>query len=136
MLSPLALALSRRLAWPHGAQEWAIMEELGELYILGNHNRLWATSLITNVSANWFDIGMVLVDPSFRKRGTGSLITKVSMDEVASDGAVISLTSSLEAKRVYRNLDFVEIGSMINMHRLNGTKKINPGGQMPKNARS
>jgi|SRR5579883_480711 len=117
MFAPKAFALSRRLGWPHSQREWEIMEGLGELYVLGNDERLWATSLITNVSANWFNIGMVLVDPDFRKRGSGSLITKISMSDSLTEGNIVSLTSSLVAERVYRNLDFIEIASMHDLQR-------------------
>ena len=117
MFASKAFELSRRLGWPHSEREWEIMEGLGRLYFLGNDQRLWATSLITNVSEDWFNIGMVLVDPDFRKRGSGSLITKLSMAERLTGGSIVSLTSSLIAERVYRNLDFIEIASMLDLQR-------------------
>jgi predicted GNAT family N-acyltransferase len=117
MLAPDAFALSQRLGWPHAVSEWELMEQVGELYILGNKQRLWATSLITKVTDAWFNIGMVLVDPNFRKKGTGSLITKLSMVEALASDSVISLTSSLVAERVYRNLDFIEVASMADLQR-------------------
>ncbi|MBB4568737.1 GNAT family N-acetyltransferase [Rhizobium leucaenae] len=98
-------ALSLAVGWPHRAEDWQIVREMGRGVV--------ARDAIGRVlgSAMWFDfapdfttIGMVITSPRLQMLGTGRWMMEHVLAQTGS--RALGLNSTRAAKRLYQSLGF------------------------------
>lgn len=101
---------SQKLHWPHGAEEWQAMKDIGQLYSLSDNDAPYATALLVQNNPAWYNIGMVLVDPDHQRRGIGRFMMRHAMNQITSPTATLSLTASPAGEQLYKTIDFKQVG--------------------------
>ncbi|MGX5831064.1 GNAT family N-acetyltransferase [Mesorhizobium sp. 43Arga] len=98
-------ALSLSVGWPHRAEDWQFLRELGQGFVaLDEIGRVLG-------SAMWFEhgdglstVGMVITSPRLQTLGAGQWLMKRVFENVA--GRDLRLNATRAARRLYLSLDF------------------------------
>lgn len=111
-LAEAGFQLCQKIRWPHTLAEWDIMAQTGTMLSIDSASESYATAVLT--PHTWgMTLGMILVDPSKRRLGLGTAITKLAMGLAEEfQAAALGLTSSPAAETMYTKLGFVQIGSI------------------------
>jgi GNAT superfamily N-acetyltransferase len=107
---PAGLALCRAAGWNQRSAEWELFlaASPGRCSVaLASDRRVVGTVTTLSFQDHFGWVGMLLVDPSSRKKGIGTLLLKESL-QVLSHQQTVKLDATPEGREVYRKLDFVD----------------------------
>lgn len=102
-----AAALSSEIGWNQLEADWALMIASGEAFgIAAPDHGLVATGLALPYPPSFGWVSMVLVHPSFRRRGLATRLLERAVAELQARGLVPFLDATPEGRPVYERLGF------------------------------
>ena len=106
---PAGLSLCRAAGWNQLAREWEIfLQQSPNKCLVATENEKVVGTVTTMRYQNSFSwIGMVLVDPSYRRQGIGSQLLNKAL-QVLHQEETIKLDATPAGREVYLKLNFVE----------------------------
>ncbi len=84
-------ALSVRLNWPHRQENGAMLQRLGEGYVVEDQGKLIG-SVVTCPQGEFATIGMVIVSDEYQRRGIGRRLMELALDTCGPSTAVRNAT--------------------------------------------
>ena len=103
--------LSVAVAWPHRAEDWAVLIELGEGIIARDEiGRVVGSAMWFPIGTQFASIGMVIVSPRLQEHGAGRWLMDHVLARLDGRGKVLNATSL--AYRLYASLGFQPLGSV------------------------
>lgn len=121
---PAGLALCRAAGWNQLAREWELFLHLNPdgCLVATDHNSVVGTVTTIHYQHFFSWIGMVLVDPAYRRQGIGmQLLEKALL--VLQNEQTVKLDATPAGREVYLKLDFVEEYPLSRMISINTEKK-------------
>lgn len=116
---PLGMSLKSAAGWNQLETDWEMLLDAGSE---GNFVAVYdgieagtATTVTYERRFSW--VGMVLVDPAFRRRGIGTALLKAAIDSATEYGPV-RLDATAEGKRLYDTLGFRDEYRLVRMVRM------------------
>ena len=104
-----ALRLKELAAWNQTEQDWQRLLRLEPrgCFCATSHGRVIGTSTTTTYGFDLAWIGMVLVDPEYRKRGIGKRLMQVALDYLRDiDVSTVKLDATPDGRPVYEGMGF------------------------------
>ncbi|WP_315753770.1 MULTISPECIES: GNAT family N-acetyltransferase [unclassified Bradyrhizobium] len=99
------LALSIAVQWPHRAEDWQFMRNIGRgVVALDEIGRALGSAMWFPYSDGFAAVGMVITSPRLQALGTGQWLMRRVMAECGS--RTLRLNATRAAYRLYRSLDF------------------------------
>ncbi len=97
--------LSIGVGWPHRAEDWAFLTEVGSgIVALDEIDRVMGSAMWFKQGANLATIGMVITSPRLQTKGTGQWLMEQALKKV--EGCNLRLHSTRAAQRLYLSLGF------------------------------
>ncbi|RUW53322.1 MULTISPECIES: GNAT family N-acetyltransferase [unclassified Mesorhizobium] len=98
-------ALSLSVNWPHRAEDWQFLRDVGEGFVvLDEIGRVLGSAMWFRHGADFATVGMVITSPRLQTLGAAQWLMKRIFDEVT--GRDLRLNATRAAKRLYLSLDF------------------------------
>ncbi|MDX8479762.1 GNAT family N-acetyltransferase [Mesorhizobium sp. VK24D] len=98
-------ALSLSVGWPHRAEDWQFLREVGQGFVaLDEIGRVLGSAMWFSHGANFSTVGMVITSPRLQTLGAAQWLMKRVFDKVA--GRDLRLNATRAARRLYLSLDF------------------------------
>lgn len=98
-------ALSLSVGWPHRAEDWRLLLELGRgVVALDEIERVIGSAMWFPHGDSFATVGMVITLPRLQTNGTGLWLMQHALAELA--GRDLRLNATRAARRLYRSLDF------------------------------
>ena len=104
---PAAHGLSVKLKWPHRAEDWAMLQRVGEGFVADDGGRLVGTAFACLQGA-YATIGLVIVSDEYQGQGIGRKLMELAMHACGSATAMLNAT--LAGAPLYISQGFVEFG--------------------------
>ena len=104
-----AMRLKERAGWNQTGADWRRLLRLGPrgCFAATVGGRLVATTTTTSYGRVLAWVGMVLVDPEFRRRGIATALVRAALDSLEAEGAsAVKLDATPEGAQVYEGLGF------------------------------
>lgn len=104
-----AMRLKEAAGWNQTEEDWCRLLRLGPRGCLAGSvgGRLVATTTTTSYGRALAWVGMVLVDPEFRRRGIATALVRAALDSLAAEGVeAVKLDATPEGASVYEGLGF------------------------------
>lgn len=99
-------ALSIAVGWPHRAEDWQYLRELGHgLVALDEIGRVMASTMWFPHGEHFATFGMLITSPRLQANGTAKWLMQRVLAECP--GMSFRLNATRAARRLYRSLDFV-----------------------------
>ncbi|SFJ26260.1 GNAT family N-acetyltransferase [Thermoflavimicrobium dichotomicum] len=117
--------LSTLLGWDYSAEEIHLILETGFLFGHRNHRgKVISTAAIFPYKKNFASLGVVMVDPDFRRRGLATQLVQKCMETVS--GIPIMLIATEEGKPLYEKLGFKTAGTLYKLiaQKYKGTQTV------------
>ncbi|WP_116138117.1 GNAT family N-acetyltransferase [Trinickia diaoshuihuensis] len=105
--------LTVELKWPHRAEDWQFVAELGMGFAAVRGGQLAGTALCWQHDERTASIGMVIVSPAMQGLGIGRRLTELALAQVENSATVLHATPA--GRPLYEKLGFVPIG-MLDQH--------------------
>lgn len=106
-----AHALSLALGWPHRAEDWRQMLELGSGIVARDAaGALVGTGLAWHWGSDTATLGLILVQPHWQGQGVGRLLVEHLMARTV--GCHLRLSATEAGLRLYESAGFVRVGSV------------------------
>lgn len=99
-----ALALSQAEEWPHRAQDWRMLFDLGEGVVARAEGEVVATGLLLPCGPHAATCGMIIVSPRARGRGLGRRVMEALL--ARAGGRSCRLVATPAGLPLYRKLGF------------------------------
>ncbi|RUM19342.1 N-acetyltransferase [Rhizobium vallis] len=98
-------ALSIGVGWPHRADDWQFVRELGKgVVALDEVDRVLGSAMWFAYGEDFATIGLVITSPRLQARGAGQWLMDHVLTEIPQHN--LGLNSTRAAKRLYHSLDF------------------------------
>ncbi len=98
-------ALSISVGWPHRAEDWQMLREIGHgIVALDEIGRVLGSGMWFPHGENFATVGMVITSPRLQTNGAGQWLMGHILEAVA--GRELSLSATRAARRLYLSLDF------------------------------
>ena len=98
-------ALSLSVGWPHRAEDWQFLREVGQGFVaLDEIGRVLGSAMWFAHGARFATVGMVITSPRLQTLGAAQWLMKRVFDKVASRN--LRLNATRAARRLYLSLDF------------------------------
>lgn len=104
-----AMRLKEAAGWNQTEEDWLRLLRLGAhgCFAATAGGRLVATTTTTAYGRALAWVGMVLVDPTFRRKGIATALVRAALDHLESEGvAAVKLDATPEGAHVYESLGF------------------------------
>lgn len=99
-------ALSIAVGWPHRAEDWQYLRELGHGFVaLDEIGRVMASAMWFPHGEHFATFGMLITSPRLQANGTAKWLMQRVLAECP--GMSFRLNATRAAQRLYRSLDFV-----------------------------
>lgn len=99
-------ALSIAVGWPHRAEDWQYLRELGHGFVaLDDIGRVMGSAMWFPHGAHFATLGMLITSPRLQANGTAKWLMQRVLAECPGMG--LRLNATRAARRLYRSLDFV-----------------------------
>jgi len=108
---PGGLRLNTLSGWNQTAADWRRFLENSPraCFVMEHDGKVVGTAATLRYESRFAWIGMVLVDPEYRKQGIGTDLLKKAIDHLDSSGiATMKLDATPQGKPIYTRLGFVE----------------------------
>lgn len=109
---PPAHALSVRLKWPHRLEDWAMLQRVGEGFVVEDEGHLIGTAFACR-QGGYATIGLVIVSDDYQGQGIGRKLMELALEACGSATAILNAT--LAGVPLYASQGFFEFGR-INQH--------------------
>ncbi|PDT82401.1 GNAT family N-acetyltransferase [Sinorhizobium sp. BJ1] len=124
-------ALSMSVGWPHRAEDWQIVLELGKGIVARDAiGRVLGSAMWFNYAPDFTNIGMVITSPRLQMLGAGQWMMNHVLAQTSS--RAIGLNATRLARRLYASLGFVAERTV---YQCNGEAVAPPQGLLPPGAR-
>ncbi|MDR5741218.1 MULTISPECIES: GNAT family N-acetyltransferase [unclassified Caballeronia] len=107
---PAAHALSVEVKWPHRADDWRFVLDLGEGFVAQEGERVVGTALCWKHGDDGGSLGMVIVAPDSQGKGIGRKLMELLLDALGNRITVLHATPAGEP--LYTKLGFRRIGAV------------------------
>ncbi|MCS0459676.1 MULTISPECIES: GNAT family N-acetyltransferase [Rhizobium] len=98
-------ALSISVGWPHRAEDWQFLREVGEgIVAMDEIGRIMGSAMWFPYDEHFATIGMVITSPRLQSNGAGQWLMGHVLDRVA--GRDLGLNATRAARRLYLSLNF------------------------------
>lgn len=98
-------ALSMSVGWPHRAEDWQFLREVGQgIVTLDEIGRVLGSAMWFPHGDRFATIGMVITSPRLQALGAGLWLMKHAL--ARCEGRVFRLNATRAARRIYLSLDF------------------------------
>lgn len=98
-------ALSISVGWPHRAEDWQFLREVGEGIVAKDEiGRIMGSAMWFPYDEHFATIGMVITSPRLQSNGAGQWLMGNVLDRVA--GRDLGLNATRAARRLYLSLNF------------------------------
>lgn len=98
-------ALSISVGWPHRAEDWQFLREVGKGVVATDEiGRIMGSAMWFSQSKELATIGMVITSPRLQTQGTGLWLMEHALKELS--GVNLRLNATRAAQRLYLSLDF------------------------------
>jgi GNAT superfamily N-acetyltransferase len=98
-------ALSLSVGWPHRAEDWQFLREIGQGFVaLDEIGRVLGSAMWFSHGADFATVGMVITSPRLQTLGAGQWLMKRIFDRIP--GRDLRLNATRAARRLYLSLDF------------------------------
>ena len=102
---PALHALSLSVGWPHRAEDWQIVLQLGRgIAALDDIGRVLGSAMWFPQEDGFATVGMVITSPRLQAQGAGQTLMRYALREL--DGYDLGLNSTRAAKRLYLSMGF------------------------------
>ncbi|HVW48906.1 MAG TPA: GNAT family N-acetyltransferase [Trinickia sp.] len=108
-----AHALTLELKWPHRAEDWHFVTNLGAGFVAERDGRVIGTVLCWKYGEDTSSLGMVIVSPAFQGYGIGRRLTEMALEALGARATVLHATPA--GLPLYEKLGFAPIG-MLDQH--------------------
>jgi GNAT superfamily N-acetyltransferase len=110
---PDGLRLCRAAGWNQIARDWEILlnHSANDCFVATIDSQVVGTVVATRYDSRLAWIGMVLVDPKYRRQGLGTLLLRHILAHLG-DSIPIGLDATPAGREVYLKLDFVDVCSL------------------------
>jgi GNAT superfamily N-acetyltransferase len=99
-------ALSIAVGWPHRAEDWQYLRELGHGFVaLDEIDRVMGSAMWFPHGEHFATLGMLITSPRLQANGTAKWLMQRVLAECPGMG--LRLNATRAARRLYRSLDFV-----------------------------
>lgn len=99
-------ALSIAVGWPHRAEDWQYLRELGHGFVaLDDIGRVMGSAMWFPHGEHFATLGMLITSPRLQTNGTAKWLMQRVLAECP--GMSFRLNATRAARRLYRSLDFV-----------------------------
>ncbi|WP_044870097.1 GNAT family N-acetyltransferase [Pseudomonas sp. LFM046] len=106
---PAAHALSVQLKWPHRLDDWAMLQQVAEGFVVEDAGRLIGTAF-TCRQGDYATIGLVIVSDAYQGQGIGRKLMEQALQACGSTIAILNAT--LAGVPLYASQGFVEFGQI------------------------
>lgn len=106
-----AYALSEEQKWPHRPEDWAMLQALGQGYVIEDDGKVVGTAMSWPFGDNAATVGMVIVSPACQGRGLGRALMDALLADL--DGRTVMLNATAEGEPLYRKIGFAEAGVIL-----------------------
>ncbi|MBK5410833.1 GNAT family N-acetyltransferase [Pseudomonas sp. TH34] len=104
---PAAHALSMQLKWPHRLEDWAMLQRVGEGFVVLDGERLIGSAFICPQGV-YATIGLVIVSDDYQGQGIGRRLMEKAIEACQSRTPMLNAT--LAGAPLYASLGFIEFG--------------------------
>ena len=108
-----AHALTVALKWPHRAEDWQFVANIGVGFVAERDSQVIGTVLCWKYGAHTSSLGMVIVSPAHQGFGIGRRLTEMALEELGPRATVLHATHA--GRPLYEKLGFAPIG-MLDQH--------------------
>ncbi|CAN7570948.1 GNAT family N-acetyltransferase [Trinickia sp. LjRoot230] len=108
-----AHALTLELKWPHRAEDWQFVADLGDGIVAECDNRVIGTAFVWKYGTDAASLGMVIVSSAYQGAGVGRRLMERALETLGSRATVLHATPA--GRPLYEKLGFVAIG-MLDQH--------------------
>ncbi|PQV44783.1 GNAT family N-acetyltransferase [Paraburkholderia sp. BL21I4N1] len=105
-----AHALTVELKWPHRADDWRFVAQLGVGFVAEDASGMIGTALCWKYGTDRASLGMVIVSPARQGRGIGRKLMECVLEEL--DGRVTFLHATPAGQPLYEKLGFRAAGTL------------------------
>ena len=124
-------ALSMSVGWPHRAEDWQIVRELGKGIVARDAiGRVLGSAMWFNYAPDFTNIGMVITSPRLQMLGAGRWMMNHVLAQTGS--RAIGLNATRSARRLYSSLGFVAERTV---YQCNGEAVAPPAASLPPETR-
>lgn len=103
-----AHALTVELKWPHRAQDWQFVADIGEGFVAERDARVVGTILCWKYGERTSSLGMVIVSPAQQGFGIGRKLTELALEQLGARATVLHATPA--GRPLYEKLGFAPVG--------------------------
>ncbi|MCJ7995539.1 GNAT family N-acetyltransferase [Rhizobium cremeum] len=98
-------ALSIAVGWPHRADDWQFLREMGQGFVaLDEIDRILGSAMWFSHGDSFATVGMVISSPRLQTNGTGNWLMQRVLAECKERG--LRLNATRAARRLYQSLNF------------------------------
>lgn len=113
---PLGMRLKEIAGWNQVEADWRMFLEAGAGFVALVDGVPAGTATVVTYEARFSWIGMLLVDPAYRRRGVGTALLHAAIDHAKPFGPVY-LDATPQGKPLYESLGFEAVDSLVRMLR-------------------
>lgn len=104
-------ALSISVGWPHRAEDWQLLREIGEgIVAMDEIGRIMGSAMWFPYDVHFATIGMVITSPRLQSNGAGQWLMGHVLDRL--EGRDLGLNATRAARRLYQSLNFTREGTV------------------------
>ena len=108
-----AHALTAQLKWPHRAEDWQFVANIGVGFVAERDSRVIGTLLCWKYGAHTSSLGMVIVSPEHQGYGIGRRLMEMGLEELGPRATILHATEA--GRPLYEKLGFAPVG-MLDQH--------------------
>ncbi|WP_206956250.1 GNAT family N-acetyltransferase [Trinickia acidisoli] len=105
-----AHALTVELKWPHRAEDWQFIANIGAGFVAERDARIIGTVLCWKYGTQTSSLGMVIVSPAHQGFGIGRRLTEMALEELGTRATVLHATQA--GRPLYEKLGFMPVGTL------------------------
>jgi hypothetical protein len=102
--------LTVELKWPHRADDWRFVAQLGVGFVAEDASGVIGTALCWKYGADRASLGMVIVSPARQRRGIGRKLMELLLEELG--GRITFLHATTAGQPLYEKLGFRAAGTL------------------------
>jgi GNAT superfamily N-acetyltransferase len=106
-----AHALTVALKWPHRAEDWRFMFQVGAGFVALDAGEVIGTALYWKYGSDRASLGLIIVSPSRQGEGVGRKLMELVLDELKGRATFLHATPAGEP--LYTKLGFRTVGTLV-----------------------